>query len=332
MIKRQILIWAVAGVAAMAGSTRAGPVEPSLVSGRAKFVVHLDLERARQTAVGRRLLAAVTSNADYVKFEEMMIAAAGFMPANDIADVTLYGEAHGRDPKAVVVIRAKMDAARLRSAIELADAFRAEQYGAHELLSWHDTAKGRRTNAAIFDGRTLLFSDDVDTLRRGLDVLDDREQSLAAAGAAGAPAAMPLSRDPGVWASAAAIDLAATPNAPGNPVLSQLSTGLLEVGEVDGKGTFARASLVALKPEQAQRLLSLANGAKAMAELANPPRGPAAAPASRPSDTIAAAVPELLAATTIAAGEGGTVSVSMTIDNARAEQLVEAAADAAAAK
>lgn len=329
----RILTWAAASVAAIAGAARAAPIDPAAVSGRAKFVVHVDLERARQTAVGARLLEAISANPDYIKFEELMIEAAGFMPAADIADVTLYGEAHGRDPKTVMVVHAKMDAARLRSAIEFADAFRAERYGTHELLSWVDVGKGTRTNATLFDGRTLVMSADPATLRRGLDVLDDREQSLAAVAAT--PVAMPLSRDAGVWAFAGAVELSTTPDAPGNPVLSQLSTGLLEVGEIDGKQALARAALVTLKPEQGPRLLMLANGAKAMAELSSPPRADAATAqpgaATRPADTIASLMPELLAATSIV-GNGGTVTLSTSLDNDRARDAIAAAVEAQAAR
>lgn len=300
---------AVAACILAPNAAQAGPMEKALVGSKAKFVVHLDLDKARQSAVGKRLLDALGENPEYVEFERVLFEAAGFMPASDVEDVTLWGEAYGEPPKAVVVMHARMDAARLRAALEHADEFRVDKYNEKDVLSWKDKKKGNRISAFFFDDRTMLLSGDADALRRGIDVASDEKESLAAQ----PEGSMPTPASAEAWAFAAAVGINAAPNAAGNPVLSQIGSGVLELVQRPEAKTEARAALNAIDPAKGPQLLRFATGMKAMAEMAG---------GNKPADPKATALLELLDATTIA-GDGGSVTATATLPDERAKGIAD---------
>lgn len=297
---------------ALARSGWAGPFDPAVVSADAKFVVFVDADAARKTTVGGWLLKRIQDDAKYQEFEKIMIDAAGFMPAADIADVTIYGEKYAEEPDATLVIRARLDANKLSNALSLAKGFELDAYNGHTLMSWIDEDKNRRIHASIVNENTIIMTSSTERLQFSLDVMDDPTKALQE------DSPLPKATNKQAWAFAMATDLESSPAVEKNEVLSGLlQRGVIECAEDAGKSSLT-LRVDTQTPEQAQQALNAANGLKAILQIAASRRGEV------PEQAKLGA--ELLQSTTATAVEK-SVTVSLSLENDKATNLLERAAD-----
>ena len=312
---------------------QAAPFEPALVSSKAKFVAFIDFDRARTTAAGKRVIDYVRENPRYAEIEAKLIEHVGLMPLSDVHDVTLWGEQHAKEPKAVLVVRATFNAKSLRFAAGFTPGFDLEDYHGQELLSWADENKpGGRVYACIDGSDTVLFGNDAATVKRGIDVLTDDKESLKP------DAALPKPVDTDTWAFASAIDFAGTPDAANHPVARELHDAILELGETADAKTTLRLTGTTSTDAAGPRLTQMAGGAVLLAQLGTARAAPTTAPdgPKDPRAEIAAMVPELLRAVRVS-GSGRSVRIDLAVDNATAVTLLGKVAevrdaDAAAAE
>lgn len=287
----------------------AAEFDPLVVSSDAKFVVFVDLEAGGRTAVGGWILDRIKENPEYQQFEEVMVNLAGFMPASDIHDVTIYGSKYAEPSDASLVIHGNFDAARLGDALTLAPGFQSDVHNTHTLLAWTDEKNGKRVHACIFDQRTIVMNSDVEHLKAAIDVLDTPEKAL------NEKSTLPRPAQPGVWAFAVGTELGASPGVKENELLRGfLERATIEVAEKETN------SLVTMKvmmhtPEQAAATRSIFEGLKGFAQLA------ANAAAAR-SDEKAKLAGELAQMATTQVNENDVI-VTLALKNDTATRILD---------
>lgn len=292
---------------ALASHAAAAEFDPLVVAGDAKFLIFVDLEAAGKTAVGGWILDRIKENPDYQKFEEVMINLAGFMPASDIQDVTIYGSKYAEPSDASLVIRANFDGVRLGDALTLAPEFKSDVHNGHTLLSWTDENNGKRVHACIADDRTIVMNGGSEQLKAALDVLDSQEKSL------NEKSSLPRPK-PGVWAFAVGTELGTSPGVKGNELLRGfLERATIEVAQQDANAVMSMKVMMQTA-EQAQSTRSIFEGLKGFALLA------ANAQAGQ-SDEKARLAGELAKMATTQV-EGNDVLVTLTIRNDTATQIL----------
>jgi hypothetical protein len=249
----------------------------------------------------------------YIEFEKLMLNAAGFMPASDIADITLYGERYADEPDATLVIRAAFDSAKLAGALEFAKEFESDSYNGHTLMSWIDEEKDRRVHACIVNEKTIVMTNSVGRLKLSVDVMDDTTKAMTD------ESSLPKPVKKEAWAFAVGTDLGTSPAVMKNEVLNGLlNRAAFELAEEQGKSTIL-LTVETETPEQAQQALSAVNGLKAVVQMAaNRRRGEAPVRAKFVAE---------LASSVVAQASEKSVSVSLTLPNDTATGMLERAAE-----
>lgn len=247
-------------VVACSGYAAASPFDPRVVSAEAKFVAFVDADAARKTAVGAWVLKRIQDEPKDQDFEKIMIEAAGFMPASDITDITIYGEKYADEPDATLVIRANVDSNKLSNVSSFAKGFELDAYNGHTMMSWDRRREG---------------SPDLCVVQRRKDNRHDQQQRAAAVlarcdrrstKAMKDDSPLPKRTHKEAWGFALADDLASSPAVMKNEMLSGLLTrGVIECSEEAGKSSLCSPS----KPKRRNSaVLNAANGLKAIVQIA----------------------------------------------------------------
>lgn len=296
----------------------AAPFDSRLISEHAKFVGFIDFDAARKTELGKALLSKLVENPDYAAFEQIMVAIAGFMPATDLNDITLFGNSYKPKAQGVLVIHAKFNAGGLRGGLGLAGGFRADKRGDREVLSWDDERSGKRIYACIYDEHTILMGDAPESVGNSIDTLDDSSKSLQTV------EDFPRPKGDDSWLFFAGTDVASVPEIASNPVLAPLMSITFQLGESGGK-TVVSVQATTHDAQQAEQLFNLVNGVKALAGLAARPKPGADA------DPHAQLAGELAASFQVAR-EGEHVTASLAMPNDRVVAIIDEAAERKAAE
>lgn len=306
---KRIQVVASSIIAAAAAVCHAAPFDPQIVSAEAKFVAFADLEAGGKTTVGEWLLTQLRDNPEYQNFEQIMVNAAGFMPASDIRDVTIYGDKYQHDPEATILLRASFDVDRLATALGHAQGFASEGYNGHTVMNWIDEKNGRRIYACLFDETTIVMTASDARLKSSIDVLDDRAKALPD------DSKLPRPADEHAWAFLAGVGLYDAPAVAQNEMLSDVADrALLSVGQVEQNTTLS-LTLFTESPDRAAQTLSVIDGFKAIGAMAGNRRR--------------AAVPERakliseLARNTSTRADGNDVVATLNLTNDRAIQIIE---------
>jgi hypothetical protein len=163
----------------------------------------------------------------------------------------------------VVIIKGKWDQEKLVSLLKQNPSFSETAYGQHMILRWTDKAEdaqddGSRHGAFAADGVAVISRTEA-AVKAAMDVFDGK--------AAGKPEVIPTT-GPGVFMLVAAKDFVLPANAdPKARVLKRISGGTLLAGEANG-AAFLNATLNTRKPEDAQRVRQMLDGALAFVSLA----------------------------------------------------------------
>lgn len=297
----------------LASTSSAAPFDALIVSKDAKFIFFVDLEEGSKSLVGGWILERIKENPDYQQFEEIMVNLAGFMPASDIHDFTIYGTEYTEPSDASLVIRGSFDAGRLTDALSLARDFRSDEYNGHTLMAWTDEKNGKTIHACIAREGTIVMNGSVDDLKRAVDVMDDPGRSLAE------ETTLPGRRSPGAWAFAVGTELGTVPGVANNELLGGfLERGAIEVLEKDAT-TILTMSVMTETPQQAQSARRVVEGLKAAAQLAGNRR--------RVPPTEKAKFVGEIASKVTAVVEGSDVILTLSLENSTARQWLERLAE-----
>ncbi len=262
-----------AGVVALAIGpfASAGPLDPALVDGRSKWVVHMDMEAARASSVGAYLDA--TPEPDATAMLAQVQAQFGIDPSKDVLGITVFGgEPTERDGVAVVEMTAAADAlsASLPAAgfPDFAPVVFADSTGLTEGSAWRWRMDGRtwfvgRVNAG--DRRLVLLAPSEARLSDSMRRVLDRTGSLASS-AVSAP-----ERGSILFVSARGLGEASEfrPNAAVFKLAEDIFVDVRETGSGEGGGTLnATVRVETRSGEAAVQMQQMLQGVLAFSTLA----------------------------------------------------------------
>jgi hypothetical protein len=238
----------------------AAPVELATVPADAVWMMHLDMDAARDSTVVRRMHdRAMEMHPQLGAMMTMAKAMTGMDPRTDLDDVTVYGRDTDKR-NAVMVVRAKANRALLEKMVEMARDHATAEHGSRTIHSWTHRGrkgdKGETVVGAFQSDDRLVFARSADAVKMAIDVLDGSKPSYGEGPLAG-------NVKPGsiVVARAAAVD----PDTK-CPVLRQGRGFRVAAGEADGR-SFYRAKLDMKSPEAAGLAEDVVEGFEAVVKL-----------------------------------------------------------------
>ena len=166
---------------ALARPVAAEPASLTAVPAEAVWMMHLDMDAARESTVVRRMHDRVM--AMHPQLEAMVAMAkamTGMDPRKDLHDVTVYGlDTDKRN--AVMVVRAKANRPLLEKMVEKARDHRTMEYGGRTLHSWthrgRKGGKGETVVGAFHSDDRMVFARSADAVKMAIDVLDGKKSS-----------------------------------------------------------------------------------------------------------------------------------------------------------
>lgn len=246
--------------AVLARPAAAGPATLAAVPADAVWMMHLDMDAARDSTVVRRMHDRAMKL--HPQLEAMIAMAKGMTgmdPRTDIDDVTVYGRDTDKR-NAVMVVRARANRQLLEKMVEKARDHRTLEHGGRTLHSWTHRGrkgdKGETVVGAFHADDRMVFARSADAVKMALDVLDGNKGSYKEGPLAGGIKAGSI-----LVARAAAID----PHTK-CPVLRQGRGFRVAAGEHDGK-SFYRAKLDMKSAEAAGLSEDVVEGFEAVVKL-----------------------------------------------------------------
>jgi len=129
-----------------------GEFDPTRVSPDAKWWLHADLAAARDTEVGKRVVAAIDEKKGaQLKALKRMLS---INPLTELRGITLYGD--GRRDRAVAIIEGSFDRGHLEDLVRAAEDYSSRELEGATVHTWTD--KGKRQHAAFVRDDLLAFS------------------------------------------------------------------------------------------------------------------------------------------------------------------------------
>ena len=256
----------ICGLIAASVTALSSPLQRADVAAEPTFVMHLDCDSLRPTAIGQFLLAEMEKPEAQAKFAAFQ-SIFSFDPRKQLHGLTLYST--GKSPEdGVLLVYADFDPERLVTLAKGAKDYQSTTYKQHTIHNWIDDKKKAkdgvkpRVYAAIQAGRTVVFAQQEARVAQALDVLDRAVPNLAGGllfpqlGAGGS----------GSFIQAAARKLDIPDSTPNAAVLKLAKMARLEVGEVSGQ-LQATLNLEAGDSEVAKQMASVGQGLLALMKL-----------------------------------------------------------------
>lgn len=292
----------------------AGPIRRADLPAQPGFVLHLDCDALRPTAIGKYLLAEMSkpeAENQFAAFQTMF----SFDPRTALHGMTIYSA--GTSPEdGVLAVYADFDSGRLVTMAKAANDYQAASHRQHTIHNWIDDKKKAnkegvkpRTYAAIHGNRVVLGQREA-AVAGALDVLDGVKPNLSTSktfpelGGAGAGF---------VQAAARKLDLPS--GDPTSAAMFRLAQALrLNVAEAGGK-IVAQLAMDANSEEVAGHMASIASGMVSLMKLQK----------EKPEQVKVA---EAATFTT----EGATLNVNLTLPSNDVVEMMKADAARKAAK
>ncbi|MEN6405030.1 MAG: hypothetical protein ABFC77_01020 [Thermoguttaceae bacterium] len=261
---RKTLALTIAAFLGLVATVRAEPLDMNRVSADAKWAVHLDVDALHASSLFQKTRQKV--------LEKHPEAAAGlamvrevwkFDPCTDLHGITVYSSQLKKDT-GVAIVHAKVNQPFLLERLKQASEHRVSTYGKYEVHSWLHAKGCRRERymaGAFFKPDVLVFGGSSEEVMAALDVLGGVKPSYAGKGL---PSGGKI--HPGAILVVSAIGLGDLELPCKSPLSKQVESLVLATGESDGK-IFVEGTLAAKKPETAQQLKAVGDGALALATL-----------------------------------------------------------------
>ncbi|EEF58631.1 hypothetical protein [Pedosphaera parvula] len=239
------------------------PLQRADVPADPAWVLHLDCDSLRPTAIGQFILGEMDkpeSKAKLAAFQTIF----SFDPRKQLHGLTLYGT--GAKPEdGVLLVYADFDAERLTTLAKAAKKYESSEHGAHTIHSWIDENKknkhGEKRVYASIQGNRVIFGQREATVASALDVLDgganlSTTSTFPQLGATGTTSF--------IQGAARRLDL---PGTDPNSQLLKLSKSIrLDVGEAQQQ-LIATITLEANDEEVAKNINSIAQGMVSLMKL-----------------------------------------------------------------
>lgn len=160
------------------GTTKAGPLDKSVVSPDAKWFAHIDITRLHSSTIWQ-LIEAAPKAKNVVEKIEAMKSFIGFDPVSDLSDITLYGNCY-KQGEGTVILKGRIPAAHLTELIASTETHTQIAYGPYLLHSWIEKKKNnKQVQGCILDGSTMIFASSMEELKAAIDIVANGAQSLA---------------------------------------------------------------------------------------------------------------------------------------------------------
>jgi hypothetical protein len=265
MITTSRLLCTAALLACVAGPriTQADPFDPRLVPAESKWLVHADVDAARDSksfeAVWDRILSDGAAQAKFDQIQQFT----GMNIPNDVHDVTLFGKEAG-DEAGVILIHGKIDQNKTLQTLQFAKEFSSTAYGNYQVLGWLDTDKNVKMYAAFHDADHLIIGRVEKNIELELDTIDGKSGSIKA------DSVLVSGVKPQLLVYVAAKDV---PQLQGkgpksNPVFSTVDSAWISLSEKDDMVTL-RAELTSGSADNAGDIKDLLDGFRGMMRVAS---------------------------------------------------------------
>jgi hypothetical protein len=255
----RVAIVAAGMLAAVAAPLAAAPLDLGAVSADAKWLMHFDMDAARESVVVQRAWERMLKMHPHAGgMMDMVTRMTGMDPRKDLRDATAYGlDTEKRN--GVLIVRAKANREFLTRMVEKAADHKTIKHGDHTLHAWTHK-RGRHAGpvvGAFHKDDVMVFARTEAAVASGLDVLDGRKAAVNG----DAPLAGRVRPGSIVVARATAVD----PDTK-CPVLKQGKGFRVALGEHDGK-SFYRARLEMASSAAADDVVDVVKGLTALASL-----------------------------------------------------------------
>lgn len=255
----RVAILAAAMLAAAAAPLAAAPLDLGAVSADAKWLMHFDMDAARDSVVVQRAWERMLKMHPHAGgMMDMVTRMTGMDPRKDLRDATAYGlDTEKRN--GVLIVRAKANREFLTRMVEKAADHKTVKHGDHTLHAWTHK-RGRHSGpmvGAFHKDDVMVFARTEAAVASGLDVLDGRKAAVSG----DAPLAGRVRPGSIVVARATAVD----PDTK-CPVLKQGKGFRVALGEHEGK-SFYRARLEMASSAAADDVVDVVKGFTALASL-----------------------------------------------------------------
>lgn len=239
----------------------AEPLDRKHLPADVRWLVHVDLDAARQSQVGKTVRSLWLTKAVPQQWLEEFRDATGADAVSDFHDVTVFNSSFEPN-QGLAIIRGEVDQARVLALVSGLPDHRTERHGSYELHLWTDTRTDRTSAGAFHDKQTVVLGSDPDAVRAELDLLDGKRNALAGEHS---PFAEPAPG--GAFVEVAARGLSSAHDLPfESPIVKQCQDLRISLGEKEGR-TFLQGRLVINSAEVAGQVRALLDGMRAFAML-----------------------------------------------------------------
>lgn len=161
-----------------AGAAFAGPINLSQMDAEAGWGVHLDIDRLKETQLGKHFLDELQKPDAQQKLAWFQTFI-GFDPLKAVHGVTLVGGVV-RQEDGVLLITGDFDTNRLDQMPKSWSDYQGGQHGNHTVHSWTDQNKpGQPRTFGAIAGNTIILSQKPGLVEDTLDVIDGTKPSLS---------------------------------------------------------------------------------------------------------------------------------------------------------
>ena len=256
----------ICGILSASLAAHSGPLRRADLPAEPIFVLHLDVDALRPTAVGQYLLGEMDKPEVQAKLSALQTVF-NFDPRKQLHGLTLFGT--GKAPEdGVLLAYGEFEPERLITLAKGAKDYQSISYKDHTIHSWINEHKigsngsNPRVYAAFQGEQMVILAQKEARISEALDVLDHKARNLADSGT------FPGLGGPGskVFLQAAARKLDIPDYAPNAALLRMAKTARLEVGEAQGQ-LRATLSLEAGDEEVSKQMLSVGQGLVALLKL-----------------------------------------------------------------
>ncbi len=239
----------------------ATPLQKGDVPADPYWVIHLDCDKLRPTALGQFLLAEMDKPEAQTKIASFT-AIFNFDPRQQLHAVTLYGTGN-RPEDGVCLVYADVDPARLETLAKGAKDYQSTTYKQFVIHNWIDdkprlkSGQPHRTYAAIYGNKVVAFGQKESQVALALDVLSKQTLNLDSA------SLWPFTAEGADYVQAFARKMN-LPDTDPNAAIFRLTKMLrFQMGEAQGQAK-AVMTFSADNEEVASHLTSIANGLVAL--------------------------------------------------------------------
>jgi len=236
--------------------TRADAFDPRRVPVDAKWLLHVNVDAARDTKTWNIIDKKLENQVAFQKSIGQIEQLTGIQFPQSVHDVTIYGLAADEEA-GVIIAHADVDQERLLNLLKNNPDYTVEEYRDYTIHHWKD--HGKQLYGTFAPGRLTIIAHSSKNIQGILDALDGKAPSVKPDSALAAGA------KPGILVYVAAGDLA-TLIQPPNPIIQQATSFWAAISEQADKFVL-HGGVTAATPEAAEQMRTSLEGVRAILTL-----------------------------------------------------------------